>query len=352
MESILVTGGAGFIGSHTCILLLKKGYDVFILDSFFNSSEKSIKKILLTLEHENIDINNKTHLIKGDIKNKDDIEKVFQLSLNIKKKIIAVIHFAGLKSVFDSTLEPLNYWENNLYGTINLLIIMKKYECKNIVFSSSASIYKTQSKKLLNENDPCDPINPYGNTKLTIENVLKDVFKSEPLEWRIACLRYFNPIGAHEFGLLGEDPIGKPNNIFPQITKVAMGKLNNIQIFGSDWPTPDGTGVRDYIHVMDLAEGHLSALDYLINNRSQILILNLGTGLGTSVLELITTFQEVNNIKVPYVFAGRRDGDNAIVVADNSLAKSVLNWEPKRNLKDMCRDGWNWQMKNPKGFSY
>tara|TARA_B100000212_G_scaffold242516_1_gene184865 strand:- start:79 stop:1122 length:1044 start_codon:yes stop_codon:yes gene_type:complete len=347
MNSILVTGGAGFIGSHTCILLLKKGYSVFILDSFINSSEKSIKKILLTLESENIDIYKKIYLIKGDIKIKDDIKKVFQLSLNIKKKIIAVIHFAGLKSVFDSILEPLNYWENNLYGTINLLAIMKKYKCKTIVFSSSAAIYKTQSKKLLNENDVCDPINPYGNSKLTIENVLKDVFKSEPLEWRVASLRYFNPIGAHEFGLLGEDPIGKPNNIFPQITKVAMGKLNNIQIFGSDWPTPDGTGVRDYIHVMDLAEGHLSALDFLINNKSQILSLNLGTGVGTSVLELINTFQEVNNIRVPYKFVGRRDGDNAIVVADNSLAKSVLNWAPKRNLEDMCRDGWNWQLKNP-----
>ena len=347
MNSILVTGGAGFIGSHTCILLLKKGYSVFILDSFINSSEKSIKKILLTLESENIDIYKKIYLIKGDIKIKDDIKKVFQLSLNIKKKIIAVIHFAGLKSVFDSILEPLNYWENNLYGTINLLAIMKKYKCKTIVFSSSAAIYKTQSKKLLNENDVCDPINPYGNSKLTIENVLKDVFKSEPLEWRVASLRYFNPIGAHEFGLLGEDPIGKPNNIFPQITKVAMGKLNNIQIFGSDWPTPDGTGVRDYIHVMDLAEGHLSALDYLINNKSQILSLNLGTGVGTSVLELINTFQEVNNIRVPYKFVGRRDGDNAIVVADNSLAKSVLHWAPKRNLEDMCRDGWNWQLKNP-----
>ena len=347
MNSILVTGGAGFIGSHTCILLLKKGYSVFILDSFINSSEKSIKKILLTLESENIDIYKKIYLIKGDIKIKDDIKKVFQLSLNIKKKIIAVIHFAGLKSVFDSILEPLNYWENNLYGTINLLAIMKKYKCKTIVFSSSAAIYKTQSKKLLNENDVCDPINPYGNSKLTIENVLKDVFKSEPLEWRVASLRYFNPIGAHEFGLLGEDPIGKPNNIFPQITKVAMGKLKNIQIFGSDWPTPDGTGVRDYIHVMDLAEGHLSALDYLINNKSQILSLNLGTGVGTSVLELINTFQEVNNIRVPYKFVGRRDGDNAIVVADNSLAKSVLNWAPKRNLEDMCRDGWNWQLKNP-----
>ena len=347
MNSILVTGGAGFIGSHTCILLLKKGYSVFILDSFINSSEKSIKKILLTLESENIDIYKKIYLIKGDIKIKDDIKKVFQLSLNIKKKIIAVIHFAGLKSVFDSILEPLNYWENNLYGTINILAIMKKYKCKTIVFSSSAAIYKTQSKKLLNENDVCDPINPYGNSKLTIENVLKDVFKSEPLEWRVASLRYFNPIGAHEFGLLGEDPIGKPNNIFPQITKVAMGKLNNIQIFGSDWPTPDGTGVRDYIHVMDLAEGHLSALDYLINNKSQILSLNLGTGVGTSVLELINTFQEVNNIRVPYKFVGRRDGDNAIVVADNSLAKSVLHWAPKRNLEDMCRDGWNWQLKNP-----
>ena len=352
MKSIFVTGGLGFIGSHTCLLLLKRGYDIFILDSFINSSEKIIEKILLTLERETLYLNEKIHLIKGDIKNKDDIEKVFKLSSKLKKRILAVIHFAGLKSVFDSTLKPLTYWENNVFGTINLLKTMKQYKCKNIVFSSSAAVYKTQSKKLLNEIDVCEPINPYGYTKLTIENILKDVFKSEPLEWRIACLRYFNPIGAHEFGLLGEDPIGKPNNIFPQITNVAMGKLNDIKIFGYDWPTPDGTGVRDYIHVMDLAEGHLSALDYLINERPQILILNLGTGLGTSVLELIHTFQKVNNIRVPYELKGRRDGDSAIVVADNALAKSLLNWRPKRNLEDMCRDGWNWQLKSAKRFSY
>ncbi len=351
MKSILLTGGAGFIGSHTCLLLLKKGYYVFILDSFINSSEKLIEKLSLTLKGENLDIDKKINLIKGDIKNKDDIEKVFKLSFKLNKKIEGVIHFAGLKSVFDSILKPLTYWENNVYGTINLLKIMKKYKCKNIVFSSSAAIYQTQSKKLLKENDACNPINPYGYTKLTIEKILKNVFKSEPLEWRIACLRYFNPIGAHESGLLGEEPTFKPDNIFPQITKVAMGKLNNIKIFGSDWPTPDGTGVRDYIHVMDLAEGHLLALDYLINENPQVLILNLGTGLGTSVLELINTFQKVNNIRVPYILKGRRDGDNAFVVADNSLAKSILNWKPKRNLEDMCRDGWNWQLKNPKGFN-
>tara|TARA_B100000212_G_scaffold89261_1_gene65458 strand:+ start:35314 stop:36372 length:1059 start_codon:yes stop_codon:yes gene_type:complete len=351
MESILVTGGAGFIGSHTCLLLLKKGYDIFILDSFINSSEKLIEKLSLSLVGENIDINEKLNLIKGDIKNKDDIEKVFQLSFKLQKNIIAVIHFAGLKSVFDSILKPLTYWENNVYGTINLLKIMKKYKCKNIVFSSSAAVYQTKSKTLLNEGDACKPINPYGCTKLTIENILQDVFKSEPLEWRIVCLRYFNPIGAHEFGFLGEDPTCKPNNIFPQITKVAMGKLKNIKIFGSDWPTSDGTGVRDYIHVMDLAEGHLSALDYLINNIPQILTLNLGTGLDTTVLELINTFEKVNNISVPYIFENRRDGDNAYVVADNSLAKSVLNWQPKRDLEDMCRDGWNWQLKNSMGIN-
>ncbi len=346
MKSILVTGGAGFIGSHTCLLLLKKGYSVFILDSFINSSEKAIEKIVLTLKGESSNIQDKIHSIKGDINNKNDIEKVFQLSESLKKTIFAVIHFAGLKSVIDSTLEPLNYWQNNVCGTINLLLVMKKYNCKNIVFSSSAAVYKTQTKKLLDENDVCDPINPYGETKLTIENILRDICKSEPLEWRVACLRYFNPVGAHEFGLLGENPKGKPNNIFPQITKVAMGKLNNIEIFGTDWPTLDGTGVRDYIHVMDLAEGHLSALHYLINDKPQILILNLGTGLGTSVLELINTFQRVNNVKVPYITKGRRDGDNAIVVADNSLAKSILNWIPQRNLEDMCRDGWNSQLKN------
>ena len=350
MKSILITGGAGFIGSHTCLLLLENGYVVFILDSFLTSSEKSIERVSDILNKKDIETKGKIYLVQGDIKNTCDIERVFQLSRKLKKEIKSVIHFAGLKSVSESVKNPLNYWENNVNGTINLLKIMNKYNCKNLVFSSSATVYKAKSDRLLLENDICEPANPYGSTKFTVENILKDLYKSQPFQWKIALLRYFNPVGAHESGLIGEDPSGSPNNIYPRITQVGIGKLKEIKIFGSDWPTHDGTGIRDYIHVVDLAEGHLSALNYLLKEKSQLLTLNLGTGKGTSVLEFIRIFEKVNNVEIPYSFDERRLGDNAFVVADNSLAKSMLNWIPKRTLDDICRDGWRWQLKNPSGF--
>ena len=350
MNSILITGGAGFIGSHTCLLLLENGYVIFILDSFLTSSEKSIERVSIILNKKGINTEGKIYLVQGDIKNTCDIERVFQLSCKLKKEIKSVIHFAGLKSVSESVINPLIYWENNVNGTINLLKVMDMYNCKNIVFSSSATVYKANSDKLLLENDICEPLNPYGNTKFTIENILKDLYSSQPLQWKIVLLRYFNPVGAHESALIGEDPLGRPNNIFPRITQVGIGKLKEIKIYGSDWPTSDGTGIRDYIHVVDLAEGHLSALKYLLEEKPQLLILNLGTGIGTSVLEFIRTFEKVNNVKIPYSFDERRLGDNAFVVADNSLAKSLLNWTPKRTIDDMCRDGWRWQLKNPSGF--
>ena len=350
MKSILITGGAGFIGSHTCLLLLEKGYVIFVIDSFINSSDKSIQRISDILKKQGINTEGRIYLIKGDLKKKCDIEKVFEMSLKLKKNIKSVIHFAGLKSVSDSVKTPLKYWENNLNGTINLLKVMEKYNCKNIVFSSSATVYRAQANKLLGEDDICEAVNPYGNNKLTIEGILKDIYKSEPSQWRIASLRYFNPVGAHESGLIGENPLGIPNNLYPLITQVAMGKIKEIKIFGSDWQTADGTGVRDYIHVLDLAEGHLLALDYILKDSPQILTLNLGTGIGTSVLELINNFEIVNKVEVPFSFGERRKGDNAFVVADNSLAKSILNWRPKRNIIDMCRDGWNWQLKNPNGY--
>ena len=350
MKSILVTGGAGFIGSHTCLLLLEKGYVVFILDSFVNSSKKSITRISAILKNQGVDIKDKVYLCKGDINNLDDIEKVFQLSLKHGKRIESVIHFAGLKSVYESVINPINYWNTNVSGTINLLQIMDKYNCKSIVFSSSATIYRAKSEKLLNENDICEPINPYGNTKFGVERILQDLFNSQKSQWRIVSLRYFNPVGAHESALIGEDPLGSPNNIFPRITQAAIGKIKEIKIFGSDWPTPDGTGVRDYIHVNDLAEGHLLVLEYISRGKPQILNLNIGTGIGTSVLELINTFQEVNNVKIPYSFAERRKGDTAFIVADNSLSKSILNWEPKRNIEEICRSGWKWQLNNPEGY--
>ena len=350
MKSIFVTGGAGFIGSHTCLLLLERGFTLFILDLFANSSQKSLQRVSLILSKKNIDIKGKIFLVEGDIKNKNDIEKVFKMSLELNKTIEFVIHFAGLKSVAESVKSPGLYWENNVNGTINLLKVMEKYNCRNIVFSSSATVYKAKSNAPLFENDICEPVNPYGNTKFTIEKLLKDIYNSDPSEWRIASLRYFNPVGAHESGLLGEDSLGKPNNIYPLITQVAIGNIKEIKIFGSDWPTVDGTGIRDYIHIMDLAEGHCAALDYLLKEKPQFLTLNLGTGIGTSVLELIRCFEKVNNVKIPFSFDNRRLGDNAFVMADNSLAKKILNWIPKRNINDICRDGWNWQLKNPNGY--
>ena len=351
MKSILVTGGAGFIGSHTSLLLLEKGFEIFVIDSFVNSSPKSIDRLSLILKEKEKVLKERLHLFKGDLKNQNDIESVFKMSQKLDRRIDAVIHFAGLKSVSYSIRNPISYWENNVLGTINLLKVMEKFKCRNIVFSSSATVYKDNSDKLLNENDICNPINPYGHTKLTIEGILSDLFESNPFQWKIASLRYFNPVGAHESGLIGEDPSGKPNNIYPQITKVAIREIDEIKIFGSDWPTNDGTGVRDYIHVMDLAEGHLSALSYLFKEKPQNLIVNLGTGKGTSVLELIKVFEKVNNVKIPYSFVDRRPGDNAFVVANNSLASSILNFQPTRNIEDICRDGWNWQLQNPNGFN-
>ena len=263
---------------------------------------------------------------------------------------MAVIHLAGLKSVRESCLKPLIYWENNLISSINLINVMDQFNCRNIVFSSSATVYKNKFNSLLSEKDFCEPVNPYGQTKLAVDNLLKDLYQSSPSEWRIASLRYFNPVGSHFSGLIGEDPLGDPNNLFPQITRVASGKLEKIKIFGSDWPTPDGTGIRDYIHIMDLADGHISVLNYLLNTKPQILTLNLGTGKGTSVLQLIKIFEKVNNVVIPYSFEDRRQGDNAFVVADNSLAVSILKWFPKGNIEQICADGWNWQLKNPKGY--
>ena len=262
------------------------------------------------------------------------------MSHKLNKRIEAVIHFAGLKSVSDSILEPILYWGNNVLETNNLCRIMEKYNCKNLVFSGSATVYKEKSNKLLNEDDFCEPANPYGYTKLTIERILNDLFNSKQSEWRIDSLRYFNPVDANESGFIGENPLSKINNIYPQITRVALGKQS--KIFGSNWQNKDGTGIRDYIHVMDLAEGHLSALIYLMKEKPQFIAINLGTVKGTSVLEIIRTFERVNNVEVPFVFKNRRPGDNASVIADNSLAKTLLNCFPKRNIEDICKDGWNW----------
>ena len=346
--SILVTGGAGFIGSHTCLSLLKKGYDILVIDSFINSNKLSLERVKNLVSEKN---SNQLNSIKGDIRDQNLLNDIFLNYKSKKKPITSVIHFAGLKSVKDSVINPLKYWDTNVKGALTLLSKMKEYECYNIVFSSSATIYGKSNQIRISENTQINPTNPYGQTKAAIEKILYDLFSSKKEPWKIANLRYFNPIGAHESGLIGESPLGIPNNIFPFLTKVANGNLEKLNIFGNDWPTKDGTGVRDYIHVMDLAEGHIAALEFLLsNNKSQIINLNLGTGLGTSVLELVRTFEKINNVKINYKFVPRREGDVANVVADNSLAKSILNWQPRRSLEEMCLDGWNWQCLNPKGY--
>ncbi len=345
MHRILVTGGCGFIGSHTCLCLLDKNYEVWVVDSLVNSSHLVLERIKK--------LSNKSNNLKffnGDIRDINFIRKVFQKAINNNLPISGVIHFAGLKSVAESIEEPIKYWDVNVNGTINLIRVMKESNCRSIVFSSSATIYGIKDDTPIKESFNIDSINPYGTTKIVIEKLLKDLYLSSPDEWRISSLRYFNPIGAHESGLMGEDPSGIPNNIFPLILQVGMRRINKLQIFGNDWDTEDGTGVRDYIHVLDLADGHILALEYLFNRKPQIINLNLGTGIGTSVLELINTFERVNNVSIPYEFTERRGGDHATVIADNSKIIEVLNWKPKRDLSEMCVDGWRWQRFNPKGY--
>ncbi|KGG16357.1 MULTISPECIES: UDP-glucose 4-epimerase GalE [unclassified Prochlorococcus] len=352
MKRVLITGGAGFIGSHTCLVLLQKGYEVFVIDSYINSSNKSLERVIKICEDNKFSVSNKLHVIKGDLRDEHILKKIFSDASLDGQSIDGVIHFAGLKSVRESVGNPLKYWDVNVNGAINLLKVMDHYKCRSIVFSSSASIYGNTYENNINEESEVKPINPYGTTKAVVENLLSNISLSSPGKWRIANLRYFNPIGAHTSGLIGEDPLGTPNNIFPLISKVATGNIEKLNIYGNDWPTPDGTGVRDYIHVMDVADGHEKAFEYLLSKEPQVLNLNLGTGKGTSVLELIHTFEKVNNIKIPYVFTGRREGDAFRVIADNSLATCLLNWTPKRSLEDMCYDGYKWQSLNPNGFLY
>jgi len=346
MMSILVTGGTGYIGSHTCLLLLKKGFTLYIIDSEVNSSRNVLEKISIINDIATKDFKEKVNFFKGDIRDFSFLEKVFFKALQKNEPIEYVFHFAGLKSVAESAMYPTKYWDNNVLGTINLLKVMNKNNCKNLIFSSSATIYQAVKNIKIKENFHISPINTYGETKSTIEKILESIFISEPNQWRIANLRYFNPIGAHQSGLIGEQPIGVPNNIFPILLKVAKRKQKTFKIFGKDWDTFDGTCIRDYIHIMDLAEGHIAAFKFLKENDSQILNLNLGTGKGHSVLELINTFKNINNVDIPYEFASRRKGDNEYVVADNSLAISLLDWSPKFSIIDMCRDGWKWGKEN------
>ncbi|MCI8965705.1 MAG: UDP-glucose 4-epimerase GalE [Clostridia bacterium] len=331
---ILVTGGLGYIGSHTCVELIKSNYDVIIVDDLSNSKEKVLDRL------EQI-TGKRPKLYKYDLKDKSKIEEIFK-----ENKIDAVIHFAGFKAVGESVQNPMKYYNNNLVSTINLLEVMKKYNVKNIVFSSSATIYGNVGiPKYTEEMGRGKTSNPYGTTKSMIEQILEDIYNSDN-SWSISILRYFNPVGAHESGLIGEEPNGIPNNLMPYIMKVAVGELEVLNVYGNDYETEDGTGVRDYIHVVDVAEGHIKALEKLEKENNGLYIYNLGSGKGVSVLELIHTFEKVNNIKVNYKIAPRRPGDLAIYFADPSKAKRELNWETKRSVEEICRDSWNFIKNN------
>ncbi|MDA9707773.1 UDP-glucose 4-epimerase GalE [Prochlorococcus sp. AH-736-K21] len=350
MKHILVTGGAGFIGSHTCVELLEKKYNITIVDSFINSSPVSIDKVKKIVNKSKFYLNNHIELIEGDIRNKSFLENLFHNNKNKGNSFDAVIHFAGLKSIKESILNPSDYWFTNVIGTFNLVKAMEENYCHTLIFSSSASVYKVLKDGKYIENSNILPDNPYGETKATVEKFLKNIFNSDNKKWKIGCIRYFNPIGAHESGLIGENPQINHNNIFPLINNVAIGRAEKLNIFGKDWPTKDGTPVRDYIHVMDVAQGHIKVLEYLESSEPQILNLNLGTGIGTSILELIDTYKEVNKIQIPYDFVDRRIGDVATLIADNSLAYSLLGWKPQKSLEQMCIDGWKWISRNPYGF--
>lgn len=333
---ILVTGGAGFIASHTNVELLNAGYEVVIVDNLINSSKKSIDRVEeLT--------GKKITFYEEDLLNEKALDDIFD-----KEKIDSVIHFAALKAVGESCEIPLRYFDNNLTGTLNLLKVMEKHNVKSLVFSSSATVYGKPKTVPIKEDFPLSVSNPYGRTKLITEDMLRDIYKSDN-EWNIAILRYFNPIGAHESGRIGENPNGIPNNLLPYIAKVAAGQLECVNVFGDDYDTPDGTGVRDYIHISDLAEGHIKALQKL-SEHPGLVTYNLGTGVGYSVLEIIKSFEKACGKKIPYKIAPRRAGDIDMCYADPLKAKEELGWEAARGIDKMCEDAWRWQVQNPNGY--
>ena len=358
-NKILVTGGAGYIGTHTCIALHEAGYDIVVYDNLSNSSPEAIKRVS-TL------IGQPIEFIEGDIRDAESLKQVFAAH-----HFFGVIHFAGLKAVGESVAKPLMYYNNNVSGTITLLEVMSEYDVKNFVFSSSATVYGDPENLPINEESPRSCTNPYGQSKLAVEYILEDLAKSDE-NWNLIALRYFNPVGAHPSGLIGEDPNDIPNNLMPYISQVAVGKLKQLSIFGNDYPTVDGTGVRDFIHVTDLAQGHVTALNYLEQQTSLekicldtasakqtnfesssvgFLPINLGTGKGTSVLELISAFSDVSGQAVPYQFTARRAGDIASCYASADKAESLLGWQVNLSITDMCQDTWRWQSMNPNGYN-
>jgi UDP-glucose 4-epimerase len=334
--AILVTGGTGYIGSHTSVELLNAGYEIIILDNFSNSKPESLRRVK--------EITGKDFkFYKVDLLDRNGVEDVFS-----NNDIQAAIHFAGLKAVGESVSIPLHYYHNNITGTLILCDVMKNYCVKNLVFSSSATVYGMSEEVPISENFPLSATNPYGRTKLMIEEILRDLYFADN-DWSIVLLRYFNPIGAHESGKIGEDPNGIPNNLMPYITQVAVGRLEKLQVFGNDYRTVDGTGVRDYIHIMDLAIGHLKALEKVMSSLG-VEAYNLGTGTGYSVLEIVSAFERASGKKIPNQIVDRRPGDVGICYADPSKAKTELGWASERGIEDMCRDSWRWQGKNPIGY--
>ncbi len=335
--SILVTGGAGYIGSHTCIELMKAGYDIVVVDNFYNSKKESLKRVAELS-------GKKFAFYECDIRDKKGLDHVFK-----QEKIDAVIHFAGLKAVGESCIKPIEYYDNNIAGTLVLCEVMKENGCKKIVFSSSATVYGMNNVSPLKETMPTGgTTNPYGTTKFMIEIILSDLFKSDN-EWSISLLRYFNPIGAHESGRIGEDPNGIPNNLMPYITQVAIGKRECLSVYGDDYDTPDGTGVRDYIHVVDLALGHVKALARVLS-RSGLDVYNLGTGTGYSVLDVVKAFEKASGVTINYKIVERRPGDIATCYSDPTKAYEELGWKAERDLERMCADSWRWQSTNPAGY--
>lgn len=338
MGKILVTGGAGYIGSHTVVELLDAGYDVVVVDNLSNSSKESLNRVE--------QITGKTvKFYENDIADMEAMDKIFS-----ENDVDAVIHFAGLKAVGESVEKPLEYYKNNIAGTLNMCEVMRKHNVKNIIFSSSATVYGDPETVPITEECPKGTCtNPYGWTKSMLEQILMDFNVADP-EWNVILLRYFNPIGAHKSGKIGEDPNGIPNNLMPYITKVATKQLEKLNVWGNDYPTPDGTGVRDYIHVVDLAKGHVKALEKIVENPG-VKIYNLGTGKGYSVLEVVENFKEASGVDIPYVIGPRRPGDIAECYADPSLAKEELGWEAEFGIREMCADSWNWQKNNPSGYN-
>ncbi|MDO4814719.1 MAG: UDP-glucose 4-epimerase GalE [Gemella sp.] len=336
-KKILVTGGAGYIGSHTCVELLNSGYEVVVVDNLYNASEKSLDVVKKLTGKE-------VKFYNADIRDAEALDKIFKA----EGDVFGVIHFAGLKAVGESVQKPLAYYENNVAGTVTLCQVMAENNCKNIVFSSSATVYGDPHALPIKEDFPLSATNPYGRTKLMLEEVLGDLYNSDK-EWNVVILRYFNPIGAHESGDLGEDPNGIPNNLVPYVSQVAVGKLEKVNVFGDDYDTHDGTGVRDYIHVVDLAQGHVDSIKRLEPNTG-LSIYNLGTGNGYSVLDVIKNMNKAVGRELPYSISPRRSGDIAACYADASKAKAELGWEAKFDIERMCQDTWRWQSKNPNGF--